>query len=161
MRQGRWRLAWKVMSNEGNHRQKSKTGIFSTMISGARKDEGEEYVHFLLANFIWNRPYFTKIESRKRDTKATNSELYFLSSSHSKPFSSLPLFRWFFSFKRENSSISFTPQYRVFPSNWLLKNRHYSKMEQHRNITKINLCTVFTPVLCSKAENLSNKLFWP
>ena len=51
--------------------------------------------------------------------------------------------------------------YRVFPSNWLLKNRLYSEIEQLRNTTKIDLCTVFTPVLCSKTECCLNILFWP
>ena len=32
-------------------------------------------------------------------------------------------------------------------------------MEQDRSITKIDLCTVFTPVLYSKAENHLNILF--
>ena len=49
----------------------------------------------------------------------------------------------------------------MFPRNWLLKNRPYSEMEQHRNIIKINLCTVLTPVLCTEAENFSNMLIWP
>ena len=32
-------------------------------------------------------------------------------------------------------------------------------MEQHRNITKIDLCIVFTPVLHRKAANFSNIQF--
>ena len=52
-------------------------------------------------------------------------------------------------------------RYRVFPSNWLLKNRPYSAMGQLIYITKIDLYTVFTPVLCSKAGNLSNMQLWP
>ena len=53
-----------------------------------------------------------------------------------------------------------TNAYRVFSRDWLLKNRPYSEMEHYRNITKTDLCTVFTPVLCSNAEYLSNVLFW-
>ena len=43
--------------------------------------------------------------------------------------------------------------YREFPSNWLLKDQLYSEMKQLRNITKIDLCTVFT-------LNHLNILFW-
>ena len=34
-------------------------------------------------------------------------------------------------------------------------------MEQHRNKMKINLRAVFTPVLCRKAENISNIYLLP
>ena len=33
-------------------------------------------------------------------------------------------------------------------------------LEQHKNINRINLDTVFAPVLCSRAKNLLNILFW-
>ena len=50
--------------------------------------------------------------------------------------------------------------YRVFLSSWLLKNRPYTGMEQHKIATKIDLWTVFIPVFCTKAENLTNTLLW-
>ena len=47
-----------------------------------------------------------------------------------------------------------------FPATDLKEKQHYSEIEKYRNKMKLNLCTVFIPVLCSKAENLLNKQLW-
>ena len=57
----------------------------------------------------------------------------------------LPIFGNLYNVARDRNQIDRSCfNYRVFPSNRLLKNRHYSEMEQYTNINRINLYTVFT-----------------
>ena len=47
-----------------------------------------------------------------------------------------------------------------FPATDFFKNRRYSKKKQKKNEIKIDLRTIFTPVLCTKAKNLLTAQLW-